>query len=98
MTNFKKEVEMLCERRERYPMECTSRCYSNGMQKVFQLVNVLEEMNELVAFVVLNDISNYYFCLLLPFLDRLLQHITCVSYGFKIHPSTSVMQPVILVS
>ena len=56
-------------------------------KKYFQLVNVLEEMNELVAFVVLND-----------FLDRLLQHITCVSYGFKIHPSTSVMQPVILVS
>ena len=67
-------------------------------KKYFQLVNVLEEMNELVAFVVLNDISNYYFCLLLLFLDGLLQHITCVSYGFKIHPSTSVMQPVILVS
>ena len=35
-------------------------------------------MNERDAFVVLNDISNYYFCLLLLFWHRSLQHINRV--------------------
>ena len=45
------------------------------LYKNFELVSVLEEMNEPDVFVVLNDIYNYYFCLLLPFWHSLLQHI-----------------------
>ena len=47
-------------------------------KKYFELVNVLKEINEPDAFVVLNDISNYYFCLLLPFWHHLLQDINRV--------------------
>ena len=49
-------------------MECTSRYAVEVIyKKHFELVNVSEKMNEPDAFVVLNAISNYYFCLLLPF-------------------------------
>ena len=59
---------MLCETKKWKAMECTSRYAVEVIyKKHFELVNVSEKMNEPDAFVVLNAISNYYFCLLLPF-------------------------------